>query len=101
MNERVRSAGCRGQRPISIDTTLSPRPLEGGGVGGGGDFGRRLTFAPPSPTLPPRGGKGAVVSLPRPFALCRYQRPVPLRREESAPTSPRRRVRLSPFARGV
>ncbi|MGQ0636256.1 MAG: PulJ/GspJ family protein [Planctomycetaceae bacterium] len=40
-------------------TISSPLPLDGGGVGGGGVLKPELVLAPPSPALPPRGGKGA------------------------------------------
>ena len=56
----------------------SPFPLEGGRVGDGGEGGSGLspvvatsvsqsapTVAPPSPALPPRGGKGGVVARAR------------------------------------
>ena len=45
--------------PRSASARLSsPLPLDGGGVGGGSVFRCQTTLAPPSPALPPRGGKG-------------------------------------------
>ncbi|MGQ0633385.1 MAG: 3-deoxy-D-manno-octulosonic acid transferase [Planctomycetaceae bacterium] len=43
---------------IGAYTSSTPLPLDGGGVEGGGVFPRQITLAPPSPALPPRGGKG-------------------------------------------
>ncbi|MGQ0633659.1 MAG: peptidoglycan D,D-transpeptidase FtsI family protein [Planctomycetaceae bacterium] len=55
----------------SVSTSLLlPSPWDGGGVGGGGVFQHQTTLSPPSPALPPRGGKGAKTRFRPEFASC-------------------------------